>query len=254
MNAAGIFSTWQPEYAAHGIATFPLKADKTPAMTRYDKLGIEGSTAIVGKQQFARHGALGFMTNARNRVAVLDVDTTAERVLTDALDRHGATPIVVRTASGKWHAWYRHNGERRRIRPFGDTPIDLLGHGGFVVAPPSEAGRGSYNLISGSLDDIDRLPVMRGLSPDMYKSVPAAQPLPGETIREGHRNDSLFAYCMRQVRHCDDMEALLDVTRMRNSEFMPPLPDAEVIEVAKSTSRTAGTDSAAPAPGFPHPK
>jgi hypothetical protein len=34
---------------------------------------------------------------------VLDIDTTDERVLADAIYRHGATPIIIRTASGKFH-------------------------------------------------------------------------------------------------------------------------------------------------------
>jgi Bifunctional DNA primase/polymerase, N-terminal/Primase C terminal 1 (PriCT-1) len=174
------------------------------------------------------------LTNKRNRITALDVDTADERVFADALTRHGDTPIKVRTASGKFHAWYAYNGERRRIRPFEGLPIDLLGDGGLIVAPPAQTNKGSYDFIDGGLDDLDRLPTMHGLSPEMYKAPVAVCPAPGETIREGHRNDSLWAYCMRQVRHCDDMEALLDVARMRNSEFMPPLPDAEVIEVAKS--------------------
>jgi hypothetical protein len=168
------FQQWQPEYAARGIATFPLGADKRPAVTGYNKIGLKGSTAFATKKQFADAGALGFMTNARNRVAVLDIDTADENVLADALGRHGDTPIIVRTASGKHHAWFKHNGERRRIRPFGELPIDLLGHGGLVVAPPFEAKGGSYQFIQGTLDDIGRLPVMRGLDSSMYVEHKAA--------------------------------------------------------------------------------
>jgi hypothetical protein len=76
------------------------------------------------------------MTGARSNVTVLDVDIGDERVLSDALARHGETPLVVRSGSGKYHAYYRHNGERRRIRPWRGLPIDLLGEGGLVVAPP----------------------------------------------------------------------------------------------------------------------
>ena len=34
----------------------------------------------------------------------LDVDTTDETVLIDALDRHCHTPVVIRSGSGKFHA------------------------------------------------------------------------------------------------------------------------------------------------------
>jgi hypothetical protein len=248
MNAAGIFSTWQPEYAAHGIATFPLKADKTPAMTNYNKLGIKGSTEIASKPQFARACAMGFMTNARNRIAVLDIDTPDERVLADALGRHGNTPIIVRTASGKHHAWYKYNGERRRIRPFDGLPIDLLGAGGLVVAPPSEARGSGYRFIEGGLDDIDRLPVMRGLEQDSYvghKNVPAVVPddwsnnwdevASAGAVPEGQRTKILLRACLEQAPLCEDLNAMLNFARKYNTErCAPPTTDEIVVKTATS--------------------
>jgi len=231
MNNVGAFAAWQPEYAAHGIAVFPVGQDKRPAIKSYAKVGIAGSRELA--HRFPDAVALGFLTDKRNGIAALDIDTTDERVFIDALRQHGDTPIKIRTASGKYHAWYRHNGERRRIRPFGDLPIDLLGDGGLIVAPPAQTKKGSYGFIEGGLDDLDRLPRMRGLSSDLYKAS-AANPLPGGVICEGHRNDSLWAYCMRQARHCDDFDALMDVAKMRNEDFIPPLSADEVVRIAKS--------------------
>ena len=34
MSKCGIFSAWQPAYAAHGIPTFPVTAEKKPATRR----------------------------------------------------------------------------------------------------------------------------------------------------------------------------------------------------------------------------
>ena len=163
----GIFRGMQPVYAEHGIATFPVGADKKPAITHYQRLGLRGSGKLVPRHAHAI--GLGFMSNARNRIAVLDYDDTDERGFADALSRHGDTPIKVKTASGKWHAYYRHNGERRLIRGLDASPIDILGSGGFAVAPPSEIpDKGSYEFIEGGLDDVDRLPVMRNLPPYVY--------------------------------------------------------------------------------------
>ena len=166
MTAPGAFAAAQALYAAHGIATFPLREDKRPAIRGYNRVGLRSSQELARK--FSSVNALGFMTNERTRITGLDIDTTDERVFADALQRHGGTPIKVRTASGKCHAWYRYNGERRRIRPFGGLPIDLLGKGGLIVAPPSQVKKGDYAFIEGGLDDLNRLPVMRGLSADMY--------------------------------------------------------------------------------------
>ena len=99
-------------------------------------------------------------------MTIIDVDIADQRVLEDAISRYGDTPLVVRTASGKFHAYYRHNNERRVIRPWGrDLKIDLLGQGGFVVAPASELAGVRYTIIAGRLDDLDQLPVIRHLPP-----------------------------------------------------------------------------------------
>ncbi len=56
------------------------------------------------------------MCGQRSRITVLDVDSKDERILADALGRHGKRAVIARTGSGKFHFWYKHNGERRRIR------------------------------------------------------------------------------------------------------------------------------------------
>jgi hypothetical protein len=244
--SAGVFQTFQSQYAAQRIATFPV-VNKRPAVRGYPRVGLRASGQLAGK--FADAPGLGFMCGERSRVTVLDIDTCDERVLADALTRHGATPIVVRTGSGKWHAWYRHNDEARRIRPWGDhLPIDLLGTGGFVVAPPSTTQRGRYEFVQGRLEDVGGLPRMRGLGASLYKDpvliVPddvIAADAVGEdepslaVVSEGRRNDTLFAHCMRHAHHCDDRDTLLDVARTFNERFcVPPLSDGEVIEIVDS--------------------
>lgn len=116
---SGVFTQWQPVYAEHNIPTFPCKPDKRPAVTNYRRFGLPASSQIA---LHSEADALGFMCGTRSRITMLDVDTTDERILADALDRHGRTPIIARTASGKFHAPYRHNGERRWIRPRRDVP------------------------------------------------------------------------------------------------------------------------------------
>src|SRR6516164_8562273 len=161
MNSQCTFALWQPAYAERGIATFPVRPNKVPAISGYQKVGLPGSQQLAFK--FSDADALGFMCGPRSKLTVLDVDSSSEIVLGNAIARHGITPILVRTASGKYHAYYRHNGERRRIRPFSGLPIDILGDGGFVVAPPSKTTHGHYEFIECSLDDLDRLPTMQPL-------------------------------------------------------------------------------------------
>ena len=41
---------------------------------------------------------------------------------------------------------------------------------------------------------------------------------------------------MRSAHFCDDLERLLEVARTRNAEYLPPLPETEVLKIAKSDS------------------
>jgi hypothetical protein len=203
--AQGIFAAWQPRYASNDIPTFPVEFSggrKKPAVRCYLQLGLPYSHELALK--FPANDAFGFGLR-RARVAVLDVDTTDERVRDDAFARHGEPVIAVRTLQGRWQGWYRHNGERRRVRPWPGRPIDVLGHG-YVCAPPSRGPAGQYEFIQGGLDDLDRLTVLRGLD-----LPPSAEPT--GRIPEGVRDDTLWRHCMRAAWHCDDFEALLDVAQ-----------------------------------------
>jgi hypothetical protein len=188
------------------------RADRLPA-----------STELASKQQFASINAFGFMTGGRSKITVLDVDSKDERILANALDQHGQTPLVVRSGSGKFHAYYRHAGERRRIRPWRGLPFDLLGTGGYVVAPPSKSAQGQYEIIQGSLDDLARLPAIRNLAFE--------EP---EGAKQGARNNQLWRHCMRNAHHVESFDELLDVARTFNDNCEPPMEDTEVISVVRS--------------------
>jgi bifunctional DNA primase/polymerase-like protein/primase-like protein len=229
-----VFRDWQAQYAAHGVATFPVRVGddgKTPAIRGWQRVGLPGSAKLG--QQFADADAFGFCPGRGTGLTILDVDSNDECALADTLDRHGPTPIIVRSGSGNYQAWYRWHGERRRIRPDPDTPIDILGSG-FVVAPPSHGTNSTYQFIEGGLHDLDRLPHLRDLPSDIAGPAHLATPLANERTSEGARNKTLWQHCMRAAHHCDNFDSLLDVAGTRNQEFLPPLPEAEVIKVAQS--------------------
>ena len=231
IKKAGLFSRWQPKYAAHNVATFPVlitEEAKRPAITNYGRVGLPGSAELATKRQFANANAFGFMTGPRSKITVLDVDTTDEAILANALDQHGQSPLVVRSVSGKFHAYYRHNGERRKIRPWRGLAIDLLGTGGFVVAPPSEVAKGSYSFIQGTLDELDQLPALRNLD--------LPQPKQPSAI-DGERNKKLWHHCMGAAHHVENFDELLDVARTFHDDCLPPSDDSEVIKAAQSAWR-----------------
>ena len=234
-TAGASFAFWQPVYHERGIAIFPVRivgGQKKPAIKGWQRVGLPGSAELA--QKFPDADAFGFCPGPRSRVTVLDVDTNDERVLRDALDRYGQTPIIVRTGSGNYQAWYRHHGEGRRIRPFAEKPTDVLGSG-FVVTPASAGSKSNYQFIEGGLDDLDRLPVINGLDvPSISPAIEHHSGILNEPVTKGRRNTTLWQHCMRAAHHCDSFEALLDVARTRNEEFEPPMEDDEIMKAATS--------------------
>ena len=243
----GTFDMWQPRYAERGIATFPVrfierngKVDKVPAVCGYMRLGLRGSTELTRK--FADADGIGFVLGSRNKIAVVDVDTTDENVVADVFDCYGPSPLVARSPSGGHHVYYRHNGrQHRRIRdPFWQergAPVDVLGNG-FIVAPPSRSPKGTYEFVQGDLDDLLRLTVMQlpeppaSAEPSEAQSTTAA--ITASTITEGRRNTELWRFCMRKALTVASFAELLEHARKFNEECAPPLEEKEMANTAES--------------------
>src|SRR5436190_1741695 len=226
---SGIFSMWQPRYAERGVPTFPVDETKKPRIRSWQSVGLKGSAELANK--FDDANALGYVTGRRSNVTVLDIDTTEENIAADAIQRHGQPAIITRTASGKFHHLYRYNGERRRIRPWSELPIDLLGDNGYALAAPSKTATGSYEIIHGHHDDLDRLTPMVGAPSEAI-----LQPLPPNWtgMREGDgRNRALWERCMRTGGGAS-LDRMMEIARDVNQQFKEPLMDTEVVKVAAS--------------------
>jgi hypothetical protein len=225
----GLFREWQPRYAEHRVATFPVDG-KRPCVRAWDKVGLRGSAQLAMK--FADAEAFGFQCGKHSRITLIDIDSRSERMVGEAIRLFGESPIIWRTGNGNHAMPFRHNGEARRIRAIPGLPIDILG-GGFAVAPPSIGAKGRYQFLQGGLADLDRLPCLC-----VDKVEPAEAPRPKrDTIPEGRRNATLFHFALEQAPHVDDIDALLDVARTRNLDCQRPLPDTEVVKAASSAWR-----------------
>lgn len=239
------FARWQSEYAARGLPTFPVKivnGNKQPAVKNYLRTGQPYSSRLA--KQFPDAQAFGFALGDRTGITVLDCDSNDEKILADAMAKHGKTPLIVRSGSGNFQGWYRHNGERRHIRPDPKVPVDILG-AGFVVAPPSKGGKSPYQIVSGSLDDLDNLPTLAGFLEQtrltenrrIFSKTPSSLS-EGAVVGKGKRNAALFRECLKQAPSCDDLAALLDVaqTFAEQCEYsaVDPLTADEITKAAAS--------------------
>lgn len=232
--SGGVFSEWQPKYAAHGIATFPIGEAKKPSIRGWQNVGLKGSAELADK--FVDADALGYVTGHRSNVTVLDIDTTDDKIAEDAIRQHGQPAIIIRTASGKFHHLYRYRGEHRRIRPWPELPLDLLGDNGYVLAAPSKTATGSYEIIHGHLDDLDRLKPMVG-SLGEVRVLRQGKPVTWSELRDGdQRNRALWEYCMKAARHCQTDEELLERAKERNQQFREPIMEAARVESAAKSA------------------
>src|SRR5262245_48277783 len=109
------FAAIQAAYAAHKVATYPLNADKTPAVKAYSHIGAPYSAQLAVKFCDAMVG--GFCAGWRSRITVIDIDTTDTKLVAEIEHCAGPSPLHVLTPSGGRHLYYRHGGERRRIGP-----------------------------------------------------------------------------------------------------------------------------------------
>ena len=237
----GVFGEWQPQYAEAGLVTFPVDIGrKAPAVGNYLKAGRKASAEWAKK--FSDANALGIACGKKNRLTVLDIDEPCENLLADALAMFGRSPLIARTASGKFHAYYRHNGEVRKIKGVIEgRAVDLLG-GGMAIAPPSVGENGRYEFIEGGLADFGNLPVMQGLVPTPAIISPGVAVL----ASEGVRNPTLFQLCLREARSltCGDDLRAYALAINANGGFDPPLPVDEVLRTASSAweKQASGTN------------
>jgi hypothetical protein len=233
-SSAATFAHWQPRYAKQGIPIFPVRlADgvKKPAVKGYTRIGSNRSAQLVFK--FADAQAFGFMCGPTSKITIGDVDAPGEVPLYAALEMWGDTPVIIRTASGKHHLYYRHSGEGRHVRFLGpDKPYDVLG-GGLAVACPSQGPTGRYEFIRGGFDDLHRLPVMRQFTPANQNKAPDQTPDWAEMVEHDGRNDALFRYVMAEA-HGKTLREIATIAHDRNASCGEPMTEADVDSIVKS--------------------
>jgi hypothetical protein len=228
-KAKGIFATAQPEYAALGIATFPFDATEEvkrgPLVSHYNHMGLPASRQMA--LRFPDAPGLAAMAGERNNLTVIDIDergAAGERLLADVQRQFGNPKVIVRTGSGGFHSYYRHQGEGRKIRPDPRKPIDLIG-GGPIVLPPSRGFRGNYEIIHGRVDDLAALEPIKAKS---SVSLDETDIIDLRSARKGERDKKFWAYVARQAHFVKNLEELIAIAREMNELMAEPWSDTEV--------------------------
>lgn len=168
------------EYAARGWRVFPCRTgDKAPATPKSKppsddnpdgKGGLYYGTTDAGQvrewwsvSSRDPNRNVGVRTGPTSGIWVLDVDGEAgEQSLLKLTAEHGALPrtLVQKTGRGGRHYFFRWSDDADvRNRGKFAPGLDVRGHGGYVLAPPSRlTGHGSYEWLCSPSEPIAEAP------------------------------------------------------------------------------------------------
>jgi len=177
---------------------------------------------------------VGIVTGKISGITVVDVDTEAGlEALKKYIPQLLLTPTA-KTQKGGRHLYFKYvPGLSNRVRAI--EGVDVRNDGGFVVAPPSEGERGSYEWVDGSgLGQVDLEEMPEALAaalkqPAAPSATPTARVITADSLAEGSRNDTVFHAALSMVKGGIATRAeLLTLTIPIGRACQPPLPFKEI--------------------------
>lgn len=238
------------QYADRGWRVFPLNG-KEPAIRGGHTEATDRRKRIKLWWEKWPEANIGIACDSQHGPIVVDIDEPkhTEKDGFQFLRKHfpgiAGTTLTARSREGRLHLYFdpMQNGSevRRMIRPFRPDgkkiAIDILGDGGYVVAPPSihpDTGK-PYRWKS----ELDPAPFPKGFLKFINKRdvFNVAPPLP-EVVHEGERDNVLTSLAGSMRRRNASPEAILEALRVENAaRVRPPLPDKQLVKIASSIGR-----------------
>lgn len=148
------------DLAVKGFPVFPCGQDKRPLVKWTEEATTDPQKVEIMWRQHPS-AMIGLPTGPKSGLYVIDLDVdkkTGEAVGETSLSALGLADLMVEglsvcTPSGGRHIYFQHPGEG-----FGNSAkrlgngIDTRGDGGYVIAPGSQSGSQSYQVVTGNLD------------------------------------------------------------------------------------------------------
>lgn len=219
--------------------------------------GLKDATQTVTgvKDYWTRwpNASIGLAIPAGYFVLDVDIDKQGYESLEKLQNRYDAlteTWLVITGSCGQ-HYWYKTPKQvRNTTRLDGLDGLDVRGEGGYVIAPPSLHRSGHRYAVSYIWDG----PIMP--APLWLVEVCTKKQAPITTntntvnpIPEGSRNDALARDAGAMRRRGFSEEAIFNALKIANRErCQPPLPEDEIMRIAKSVSRYAPEPGTTPTP------
>lgn len=220
---------------------------KHPIPPKWQEVTSKAPDSIKAWWRAFKNPNVGVVTGKASGVVVLDIDPRhgGMDTLDDLQVKYGKLPdtATVETGSGGLHFYYRDPGGLRNGANVGGKGIDFRADNGFVVGPGSEHSSGGiYDWYDEQTpDEVGFAPLPKFLYDLVYK--PPVQVVKngattGTRVSEGGRNVFLagLAGAIRN-KGCGYKTILAALVEANIELCNPPLPDEEVMIIAKSISR-----------------
>jgi hypothetical protein len=228
-------------YATRGWLVLPLKpGTKIPATAHGYKDATTDLATIEDHWRRDPAANIGIVTGHASGIVVLDID---RKHGVDGVQAAAALKLppslAVRTPSGGFHAYFRllpHQDVGRVIRAA--PGVDVLGNGGYVVAPGSRISGDEYRIVrDASLADCPSSLLRLAQA----RRAPERHPTPADSIGglpTGSRNAGLASLAGRlRAAGLSGDEISAALLRANELRCDPPLHTREVLAIAASISR-----------------
>jgi len=232
------------EYARMGWRVFPLSG-KHPLPGTHGHLDATTNKNRI-RRWWARYpdANIGIACDSQNGPIVVDVDGPTGMAFIESLSLPVTAEATSRRRDRK-HLYFHPNGTayRRMIKPIPGIALDILGDGGYVVAPPSihpDTGK-TYRWLNDN-DTVEFPQALKEVLQKNTKKKQRAAPLP-KVLTEGQRDDLLTSLAGSMRRRGASHDAILAALREENDQRCnPPLPDRDLKKIAKSIAKKSPSE------------
>ena len=234
--------------AARGFRLFPIeRRGKRPVIHRWPEKATCDAENLRCWMQVYPGCNWGVAFGVDCRVFVLDIDGAAgEAAIRELCERHGydwLKTLRVKTSRGAHlYFFYPEGATIRNSAGKLARGLDIRGTGGYAVVPPSIHRSG--HRYEWEAEDVAIAPAPSWLLELVRARVPTNTPSPstvgGDLIAEGQRNATLVSEAGAMRRRGMTPQAIQAALLAENAgRCRPPLPESEVLQIARSISRYA---------------
>ena len=235
-------------YAERGLPVFPVRGKLPLTEHGFKDASTDADTIRAHWSQWP-DANVAIPTGTASGLLVLDIDPRhgGDRSLTALAERYGPLPATLeaRTGGGGRHLFFAlPQGQliRNSAGKLG-AGLDIRGDGGYVVVPPSVHPETKQSYVWANREK--PAPAPAWLVQALTAPAPVSESVSGAPIRAGHRNDALMRIAGAMRRKGCTPEAIEAALLTENARrCVPPLPETEVREIARSVSRYAPAASA----------